>query len=186
MKGSVPRKRNSTQRNVNSYHLRPKFTSSHNILFTCYVLVFVFLIFFLCNAASSFIISLLCWPLQSVLGFFLCPLSHCFSLVLILPSVTSNIFICGLDQCSSNFFKVLSLAGFHRNPRVPGVGSMSSSYTLLKLFYHHSTIPFECVMRKTFESLRITELVQPQLKIPWGIDKRLPKKWDTSVDLGAG
>ena len=134
VKGSVPRKRNSTRGNVDSYQLWPKFTSSHSIFFICCVLGFVFLIFFLCRTVSSFIISLLCWPLQCVLGFFFCPLSHCLSLVLILPSVTSNILICGLDQCSSNIFKVLSLTGFHGNPRVPGVGRKSSAYALLKLF----------------------------------------------------
>lgn len=123
------------------------------IAFSC-VLVFVFLTFFLCSIVSSFIISLLCWPLEYVLGFFFCPLSHCFSLVPILPSVTSNVFICGLDQCSSNFFKVLFFTGFHGNPRVPGVGRMSSAYALLKLFYHRFTIPFECFHEKNiWESL---------------------------------
>lgn len=155
LKVRVPRKRNNMQGNVESYHLWPKFTSSHSIFLFSRVPVFVFLTFFLCSVVSSFIISLLCWPLQSVLGFFFfCPLSHCFFLVLILPSVTSNIFICGLDQCSSNFFKVLSFAGFHGNPRVPGVGRMSSAYALLKLFYHHFTIPFECFHEKNiWESL---------------------------------
>lgn len=67
-----------------------------------------------------------------------------FPLFLFCPLSLLNILICGLDQCSSNFFKVLSLTGFHGNPRVPGVVRMSSACALLKLFYHHFTIPFEC------------------------------------------
>ena len=103
---------------------------------------------------ASFIISLLCWPLQSVLGFFFfCPLAHCLSLVPILCSVTWDILVCGLDQCSSNCFKVFSLTVFHGNPRVPGVGRMSSAYALLR-FFHHFTIPFECFHeRNIWESL---------------------------------
>lgn len=124
------------------YQLWPKFTSSHSIFsFAVFWFLFFWFSYFAvqCLLSSFHFFVDLC---SLFLASFSCPLSYYLPFVLILPSVTSNICVWGLDQHSSNFFKVLSLTGFHGNPRFPGVGRMPSVYALLSLFYPYFTIPF--------------------------------------------